>query len=416
MIKFESGKKGFAALFFELLSNGYSDITVSEMNRTLVVRLLVWLAMPIGWLLPFRNRSSLFFFFPFFHVGGAERVHADIVACVADRKPWVIFTKKSQNEAFRHLFERGSRLFNLWPFCKYFYPLSLGIAAGFINRHRAPVVLGSNSLFFYLLVPYLRPEIRCIDLTHAFGGGGEDFSLYTAERLCKRVVINRKTRNDFERQYADNQIDPTLSERIVVIGNSAEVPEICPEKSVHGPLLVLYVGRSSEEKRVHLIGRAARLCESRGIAAVFLLVGDVYDAVNPADREFCQFAGEVSNAEELAALYRKAHAVVIASSREGFPMTVMEGMANGAVPICTAVGGIPEHVRNGENGFLVANNDEGEVASALADAVVLLDKDRSAFTGISRNAHAYARKHFGRDSFCAEYWLLIGEQVERGRD
>jgi glycosyltransferase involved in cell wall biosynthesis len=400
--------KGILSLCGQLLTKGYSDVTVSEMNRTLTIRLLVTLSKPLGWLLPFKNSSATFFFFPFFHVGGAERVHADIIACMSDRKPWVIFTKKSANSAFRSLFSRGARLLNLWPFCKYLYPVSVGIMAGFINKHSNPVVFGANSLFFSLLVPSIKPESRCIDLIHAFGGGVEDFTIYAAPRLDARVVINHKTREDLTTQYLLSGINPTLAERIVLIGNATRVPEHCPDKSSGSSLTVVYVGRGSQEKRVHLFGAVARLCKERGVAATFLLVGNVIDSVYPADREFCEFVGEVTVASELESLYRTAHILIISSSREGFPMTVMEGMANGVVPLCTAVGGIPEHVHHEQNGLLIESLAENEIVESLAAAVALLSQDRKMLTRLSHAAHSYARDFFSEEKFCEAYRRLIG--------
>lgn len=400
-------KRNFAQLLLALLSSGYHDVVASDLNRTLPVRLTVALAKPVGWLLPVRNNASaLFFFFPFCHVGGAERVHADIVGCFHRERPWVFFTKRSLNGKFRHLFS-AARSFNLWFFCKFCYPVSVGIMAGFVNRHRKPVVFGANSLFYYLLVPYLKPGVRCLDLSHAFGAGVEEFSLYAAARLEARVVINRRTMEDLRQQYAANGVDPFLCERLVLIGNATYVPDKCPVKRTTGPLTVLYVGRGSVEKRVHLIGKAARICREKGVSAHFVLVGDVLDAVAPVDREFCTFAGEITDSGELERLYRRAHVILIASSREGFPLTVMEGMANGVVPVCTSVGGIPEQVRYGESGLLVADAGENEVAHALADAVVQLDRERGMLARLSRGAHARAQENFGRDSFCAAYRRLV---------
>lgn len=394
--------------------NNNRDMLAVEINKAPFFRTIINAAKMIGYILPAANGSSLFFFFPFFHVGGAERVHASIVACLSEEKPWVVFTKRSMNGAFRPLFERGARLFNLWPFCKYLYPLSVGVMAGFINRHRNPTVFGANSLFYYLMLPYLKPQVRCVDLIHAFGAGVEDYSLYAVERLDTRVVINSKTREELQAQYAAHGIDPSLAERIVLIGNTTTVPEQRPAKPIEGTLTVLYVGRGSEEKRVHLVGKAARLCRERDIDARFVLAGNLQDAVAPSDREFCRFAGEVTDGGKLAALYREAHLLVITSSREGFPLTVMEGMANGAVPVCTAVGGIPVHVRDGVTGHLLADGSEQRIVEELAAAIERLANDRALLAELSQAAFAYAREHFSGEHFCAAYrQIMTGKREQR---
>lgn len=407
-------REGFIRLMFRLIWRGYSDATVSGLNRTLPVRLLVALSRPLGRLLPYRNRSALFFFFPFFHVGGAEKVHADIVGCFAGEEPWVFFTKRSKNSGFKARFPKEARLFNLWPLLKYGYPLSAGTMAGFINRHENPVVFGSNSLFYYLLIPFLAPHVRCVDLLHAFGGATEELSLPVVERLCRRVVITGKTVEDLKSQYRTNGIDPAFIKRVTLIENRFQVPETCPEKSGGSPLRVLYVGRGAPEKRVHLIGRAATICRRKNVNADFILVGDTQDAVEAPDRENCIFMGEVSDAARLDNIYADADVLVLVSSREGFPLVVMEAMAHGVVPVCTAVGGIPAHLEHGVNGLLLEDGAEERVVEELADAVARLAADGGELAALSRAAHAHAVRHFGGGGFCASYRrVILGEDTHK---
>jgi glycosyltransferase involved in cell wall biosynthesis len=56
---------------------------------------------------------------------------------------------------------------------------------------------------------------------------------------------------------------------------------------------------------------------------------------------------------------------VLSSDYEGNPLSVMEAMAAGKPMICTAVGGVPELVEDGECGLLVPQRSE----KALADAM-----------------------------------------------
>src|SRR5215210_4571717 len=156
-----------------------------------------------------RNPSGLFFFFPFYQIGGAEKVHADIVACVADLRPWIFFTNKSKDEKFKPLFEKSARLFdisflNLGSLAFYAY---VGALAAFINRHGKAVVFGSNNVFFYHLISRLERDVRCIDLLHAFGGGIEHVSLPLAARLDRRVILSRQSYADLEGQYRAHGVD-----------------------------------------------------------------------------------------------------------------------------------------------------------------------------------------------------------------
>ncbi len=383
------------------------DMFITRLNRTLFVRLLVMLAKPAGYLLPCRNASSLFFFFPFFHVGGAEKVHADIVNCVAELRPWVFFTKRSENKKFRSLYSSTARLFNIWPLLKYAYPLSAGIMAGFINRHENPVVFGSNSLFYYLLAPHLKPAVRCVDLLHAFGGGAEHFSLPVVERLDCRVIINEQILAELKTLYGANGIDPSLLKKTVLVENMVQIPDRLPIKDEGRSLRVLYVGRSGVEKRVHLVGRVARLCRERRIAAQFMLAGDTEAAVDAPDRGACIFLGEISDPVALHRLYAEADLLLLTSSREGFPLVVMEAMAHGVVPICTNVGGISRHVCHGINGFLVANNNEEQIVNDVVATIRALSQDRKWLGTLSGKTFEHARTCFSPTRFRSTYRTIL---------
>lgn len=392
------------------------DMLITRCNGMLAVRLLVAAAKVVGRLIPLRNESSLFFFFPFLHVGGAERVHADITGCFSQERPWVFFTKKSDNNRFRALFPASARLLNIWPLLKYGYPLSVGIMAGLINRHERPVVFGSNSLFFYLLIPYLGRHVRRVDLLHAFGGGAEEFSLPVAGSMDRRVVINDRTARDLEAQYRSRGLEPQLSGRIALIENRVPVPRNCPEKDGRGPLNVLFVGRGSPEKRVHLVGRIATHCRQAGLAARFSLVGEMGEAVEPGDRENCEFYGETASPDVLPQIYDTAHVLLLTSSREGFPLVVMEAMARGVVPVVTDVGGLSRHLTSGVNGVLVENRDEDHIVREMAEAIARFAADREGLRSHSAAAYEYAKARFGGEDFCAAYRsLLLGAELKQRR-
>jgi len=60
---------------------------------------------------------------------------------------------------------------------------------------------------------------------------------------------------------------------------------------------------------------------------------------------------------------------VLPSLYEGFPLSVLEAMAAGKAVVATAVGGTPEAVSNGENGFLVPAGDAAALAKAIRDVL-----------------------------------------------
>ncbi|HEV2915721.1 MAG TPA: glycosyltransferase family 4 protein [Pyrinomonadaceae bacterium] len=372
-----------------------------------------------GRCLPLRNSSGLFFFFPFYQVGGAEKIHADIVACVADHhRPWIFFTNPSKDAKFKPLFEKSARLFDisfLTPGSLRYYGYVAALAS-FINRHERAVVFGCNTVLFYDLIPRLKADVRRIDLLHAFGGGIEHVSLAAVSEIDTRVVYSSRAFNELKEQYRAARLDTNaLLNRIAFIDNQVPVPDNYTEKGQHKRLQLLYVGRGSAEKRVHLIGRAAARLRRAGAAADFILVGDVRAAIEAEHQSSCIFKGEIADPLELNELYAEADALLLTSSREGFPMAIMEAMAHAVVPISTDVGGIPDHVKHNVNGILIENGEEEQIVEALCEAVNAIERDRALLKEMSREAYRYARQHFAPERFCAAYRQLLLQEKPQAR-
>ncbi|HVG31957.1 MAG TPA: glycosyltransferase [Pyrinomonadaceae bacterium] len=372
-----------------------------------------------GRLLPLRNSSGLFFFFPFYQVGGAEKVHADIVSCVSDRHPWVFFTNRSKDAAFKPLFEKSARLFDIsfLTLGSLRYYAYIGALAALINRHEKATVFGCNTVLFYDLLPRLRKDVRRLDLLHAFGGEIEHVSLPVVASLDTRVIFSSQVLADLKNQYSAEGVDAALLKRITFIDNQVAVPDNYPAKQRSNRLQVLYVGRGAPEKRVHLVGRVAALARSAGLDADFILVGDLNSLIEAEHLSACTLKGEIADPAELSALYESADVLLLTSSREGFPLVIMEAMAQGVVPISTDVGGISDHVKHEMNGLLISGQSEDDIVKAMVSMIARLNRNRSQLEGMSRRAYRYAREHFTQQRFCKAYrQLLLNEEPDKSGD
>ena len=69
--------------------------------------------------------------------------------------------------------------------------------------------------------------------------------------------------------------------------------------------------------------------------------------------------------DEVLRLFAAADAAVLSSAWENFPHTVVEALAVGTPVVATAVGGVPEIVRDGVNGLLVPAGDPTALGTAL---------------------------------------------------
>ena len=139
----------------------------------------------------------------------------------------------------------------------------------------------------------------------------------------------------------------------------------------HRPLL-LHVGRIGYEKNIGMIREVLqRIPEAR-----LCIVG-----AGPAEAELKkQFAGTDTvwmgqmTGERLSRAYAAADVFVMPSNSETLGFVVLEAMASQVPPVGARAGGIPNLVRDGENGFLFTPNDVDDltekVRSLLADAAL----------------------------------------------
>ncbi len=180
-------------------------------------------------------------------------------------------------------------------------------------------------------------------------------------------------------------------------------------------LAVLFVGRLVEVKNLPMLLRAtAALPEPLRSRTRLLIAGD------GPEREACAALGRELRLEasvqwlgertDVPALQAAADLCVQPSRNEGMSNAIMEAMAAGVPVICTAVGGNPELVRDGESGFLVPDDGVGQLAERMT--LLLGDPDRRKAMGAAGRAQA-----IGRFSLAAMVESMSGiyEQVARGR-
>ena len=109
-------------------------------------------------------------------------------------------------------------------------------------------------------------------------------------------------------------------------------------------------------------------------------------------------------------IYEEAHVIVIASSREGFPMVIMEAMIKGVVPISTNVGGISEHIENYKNGILIDSVTSEDIINEIASAVEYFASNKNKLIEMSRNASEYAVTHFNKKVFIESYKKILATE------
>lgn len=143
-----------------------------------------------------------------------------------------------------------------------------------------------------------------------------------------------------------------------------------PEGGPH----VVAIGRLAEQKGFSLLIDAMALAAPSLPGLRLTVLGDGHlrpaleaGIVTQGLDDVIHLAGWADEATVRATL-AQAQALILPSFAEGLPMVLMEAMAAGRPVIATAIAGIPELVRDGQEGWIVPAGD----ARALAGAILTL--------------------------------------------
>jgi glycosyltransferase involved in cell wall biosynthesis len=104
------------------------------------------------------------------------------------------------------------------------------------------------------------------------------------------------------------------------------------------------------------------------------------------DFEYCGLVSGESKREFLNSL----DVFVMPTYFEGLPMSLLETMGYGVVPVVTQVGSIPTVVKDGENGLFVKVKD----VQSIVEAVRRLDQDRNLLARLSEKAENTIKENF----------------------
>ncbi len=397
----------------------YTLLILKRILEDIFILPFVWWGRYLSAHKPLKEQYELFLIFPFYHIGGAEKVHAQIAAVARGKKCLVIFTRKSQNDLLLPQFKAaGHTIIDISFYTdnktKYWNNLIYrGILSAHINKQPGKVmVFNGQSNFAYKLSRWIRHDIPQIELIHSLSS----FSYIRIPfiRYYRDTIMISKNRiSDHLELYRKFGIPETYDSRIKYILNGIPLPTQTFSKQFTGKgLNILYAGRDSIEKRVHIVRKIGMACIVSNLPVTVSYMGDVSGVIKTYEFDHEKFYGNVADTAQLNHIYESADVLLITSSEEGFPMVVMEGMARGCIILATPVGDMPVHIREGINGFLFSQvENEEKIIEEAQQLISKLVSDPVSCSAISENNIQYARTYFGLDKFEQHYQKLFDQYL-----
>jgi glycosyltransferase involved in cell wall biosynthesis len=285
-----------------------------------------------------------------------------------------------------------------------------------VATHRAPspayVSRASRKIWFQFLSLW---AARDVDVVINYGRLDYLEALYRLPKPILHWFQNPLTGREIpfllsRRRHADTFISVSSAQiageaergRFQVVHNAMEVETVPFSSAPATPPYVLFLGRLTHNKGVHLAIAAARK------AGVRLIIGGKVPADDEGAKYFetevkphlgrdCEWVGEYDDATRIALLAGATALLFPIQWAEPFGLVMIESLAAGVPVIATRVASTPEVITPGQNGFLCDSVEEMAMAIARAGQISRYD------------CRVSAERRFGAPAFLDRVEKLIAQ-------
>lgn len=213
------------------------------------------------------------------------------------------------------------------------------------------------------------------------------YILFLKKRCFKRgyirpITISPASQSSFRRFY---NTDTCL------IPNGIAKPEISADeckltiyKLTENTRIFLHPGRITEAKNQLVLCKVFKKIVEDGYDVTLIIAGSkqdvtIYSALEPYLNDRIHYIGERTDIPQLLS---ESDAMCLPSIWEGLPITLLEALSVGCIPICSPVGGIVNVIKSGYNGILSKSANEYDYYDAIRQYLSLTDGE---LASIQRN-------------------------------
>jgi glycosyltransferase involved in cell wall biosynthesis len=363
---------------------------------------------------------------PFF--GGPERLMLELAQSLPApcRSAFALFADRGKSEAFRrHLLEHDLETITLAHDTPHLVAMIRELTRQLRERNADVLCCHGYKAAVVGLLAARRACVPVIAMSHGWTAETWKVRIYEMlDRACMRRMDRVVCVS--EQQAQKVRCAGVRADRVVVIRNAVRADRfdrVDPadrrmlERMFPGApdRIVGSAGRLSPEKGFGVLVEAAAIVARSDPGAGFIHFGD-----GPLRAAISRRIGELGLQQRfiLAGLRNDLDRFlphwdlsVLPSFTEGLPTVVLESYAAGVPVVATAVGGTPEAVADGVDGYLVAPGDPAALAGRILD-VLKLGEERKA---MGRRGRERMRADFTFDAQAVRFQKLCAELTNRRR-
>jgi glycosyltransferase involved in cell wall biosynthesis len=287
-------------------------------------------------------------------------------------------------EVYSHYFERfnfvpsykvGSDLYKVGVFILGLFKLSHTL---FTNREIAIIhIHGASYGSFYrkfFIFTIGKHIFRKKIIYHIHGGGYKKF-YDQADFISKRLIKKFLNQSDFvicvSKSWYEYYTENFKFNALGILPNIIDYPNNLKEISKRDCITFLFLGLICEEKGIFDLLNVIVKNKEQYRGRIKLLIGGNGETHRLLDQiekhqinDIVEFLGWVTKKEKIDVL-NKTDVYILPSYHEGLPISILEAMSYSRAIISTNVGGIPEIVRNKENGLIIEPGNLEQLEQSL---------------------------------------------------
>lgn len=197
-----------------------------------------------------------------------------------------------------------------------------------------------------------------------------------SRKYIQPITISPASKESFTQLYKTDSIlicNGVLKPKITTIENPIEKYKITPSTKIF-----VHAGRINVAKNQVVLCKSFTRLINKGYDATLLIAGGNHDnyIMQQLQPFFCERIVYLGERTDIPTLFSFAEAMCLPSIWEGLPVTLLESLAVGCIPICSPVGGIVNVITHGYNGLLSNGSSEDCYYEVLEEYMKMAEEER----------------------------------------
>lgn len=351
--------------------------------------------------------------------GGAERFLVDLSNELCNRKDTevvlLMVEDRNKPELAHYLPDLDERVKFICAGCKSGYHWKSFIRVLNIIKREKPDIVHAHcgSMLLYLPALLIRKTVYVHTLHNLAEKCLNKRGQYTLnklfyKKLIKPVTISRQCQLSYEKLYGKGRATQITNGRSPITASpklSLVKQELVDLGIKDTDKVFIHVGRCAPQKNQGLLFESFKSIASKRHDIQLIALGHGFEG-----SEFIKYDGKwnihiLGEKNNVGDYMLCSHFFILSSNYEGLPISLLEAMSCGLIPVSTSVGGVPDVVENGRNGFLSPSLSQKDFESTILCA---LANEKSLDRESIKREYAYK---YSMTACAAKYYALYRDVI-----